>query len=627
MLYAHSNEEEMVMEKKLPISFEPYKEESLDSYIIRLTEANHYSTPDWIKTMIDMMPGCRLQFLSDKELQALSDITDTAIDKLEYISLKRSLEKKSAQPIEIYNNPVPLYFVNKKSARICPLCLKEKPFIRQIWDLYSYTACSKHGVYLIDKCPSCGKKISWSRSNICICLCGADIRNAAVELADNIMVSSIIEEKLFPSEQKQDNNKSIIDSLSLLSFLKILSIFSGLLKGQIDATGKFLNKHREPQIMNNLLVKAYSLLEDWPLNFIKILDKQLSDPIHNQVYFKLLHRVLKREFEDSNESFIYEAFLKYATETWKGGYISQIRSLDKGVKMKRNYLSMVDACKILHVRHETVERLIEEGQLDGEITEVGSRKRVLISKASVEQFKVKMEHGITLKEAAYRLDMGHESVAELARKGYLTALVHPSDGHASWLISLDSLNMLLSNIERCLLYKDGVTIGFYHVMRRLSVHSFSIVDVIEEILTKRLNPVILCPAPGLSRFLFLQADVDKLLEDNRNKKKCQMLTVIDVADNLHVKQEVAAFWIDRGIITAENIIDGDRKKRLVLPNELDNFKNKYVTSSQIAKVYAVSPKNLIKNLSEKKIIPISGPNIDGGRQYLYKRNDIFYSLF
>jgi hypothetical protein len=47
---------------------------------------------------------------------------------------------------------------------------------------------------------------------------------------------------------------------------------------------------------------------------------------------------------------------------------------------------------------------------------VGSRKRVLINKIIVDQFKEKMENGITLQEAAYRLDIGHESVAELARK-------------------------------------------------------------------------------------------------------------------------------------------------------------------------------------------------------------------
>lgn len=133
--------------------------------------------------------------------------------------------------------------------------------------------------------------------------------------------------------------------------------------------------------------------------------------------------------------------------------------------------------------------------------------------------------------------------------------------------------MLLKDIEKCILPQIGTTVDFYQLLRRLSASSFSIVDVIEEFLARRLSPVALCTAIELSKFLFLEEDIGKILDDYRIKKKDNRLSVIDVADNLHIKQEVAAFGIDRGIIYAEEVLEGNRKRRLVLPDDLEKFKN------------------------------------------------------
>jgi len=609
------------MLKKLLITETPYEDESLDSYILRLTEANSYTTPDWIRRMVGAAPVYRMQFSNDEQLKGLSELSGISEVVLKQMSLSFNDGEGAVKQVKFMGQLVPIYLVNRGTARYCPKCLQEKPVMLQIWDLHCYTACTKHGNYLLDKCPSCGSKISWSRTGVCSCSCGADLRDAETEATADIVVSSLIKDKLLP-QGESGNSDRIPLTLPLFSILRLLAAFTGLLRGYIDTTGKVLAGYRDIHYMNTEMAEAYKLFENWPINFYKCLDIQLNDPIKGQLYFKSLCRVLKRDYSYGSENFVYNSFIQYVVEHWKGGYVSRIRSFDKEVRMNRRYLSMADVRKILNARPETVERLIKEGNLEGKIIDVGSRKQILVNRDSVEILQKKMKSAISLKEASYLLDIGHESVVELVRKGYLTALVRPSDGQASWVINLDSINALLNNIENSLLYNKGKTLDFYYLLRRLSASSMTITDVLESILAKKLSPVALCPAIGFSKFLFLEDDIDNILDTRRNEKRENMLTVLDIADSLHVKQEVVAFWIDRGIILADNVIDGDKRKRLVLPTELEKFNNQYVTGSQLAKVYYISPKKLILNLKEQGIIPISGPTIDGGRQYLFYRKHI-----
>lgn len=47
------------------------------------------------------------------------------------------------------------------SYRFCPMCLKERLYIRLLWKMGPVTSCVEHNVYLVDTCPGCNEQIKF----------------------------------------------------------------------------------------------------------------------------------------------------------------------------------------------------------------------------------------------------------------------------------------------------------------------------------------------------------------------------------------------------------------------------------------------------------------------------------
>lgn len=77
------------------------------------------------------------------------------------------------------DEPIPKRFLTVDRQRNCPRCLQERGRRPAAWDLVWASACLKHGVRLIDRCPKCRKALSWHRRDTTRCSCGFDLRQAS----------------------------------------------------------------------------------------------------------------------------------------------------------------------------------------------------------------------------------------------------------------------------------------------------------------------------------------------------------------------------------------------------------------------------------------------------------------
>ena len=89
---------------------------------------------------------------------------------------------------------------------------------------------------------------------------------------------------------------------------------------------------------------------------------------------------------------------------------------------------------------------------------------------------------------------------------------------------------------------------------------------------------------------------------------------------------VAAFWIDRGFISAEIKVHQRYRHRKVLRSSIEEFQAKYVTAVELAGQTNTSPRKIISVLREQNIFPISGKLVDGGRQYLFWKKKVLTHL-
>ncbi|WP_407669507.1 TniQ family protein [Paenibacillus ehimensis] len=64
--------------------------------------------------------------------------------------------------------------------RFCPMCLREKPYRKDIWELSLLVICPIHNCLMIDRCGGCGAKINPYRQSLLSCKCGFDYRQSMI---------------------------------------------------------------------------------------------------------------------------------------------------------------------------------------------------------------------------------------------------------------------------------------------------------------------------------------------------------------------------------------------------------------------------------------------------------------
>lgn len=154
----------------------PYEDESLAGYLIRLAQSNYYSSPNWILRLAGL-PVNRKILLSAQPNQPsrLSQLIKLSDEQLKIMTLV------SLQLAKIMD-PVPYNFY-KNAIALCPSCLLESPYCRQVWDWNLAGICDVHQCLLISSCAGCQKKIRWVRAEVTRCRCGFDFRHQKTKLA------------------------------------------------------------------------------------------------------------------------------------------------------------------------------------------------------------------------------------------------------------------------------------------------------------------------------------------------------------------------------------------------------------------------------------------------------------
>lgn len=182
--------------QKIRIHPQPFKDETLSSWFCRMA-AKHLTTP--LTFMNSYLRDYRVLYNGDLDwgredfISALSEKTGIKREKIFSLSL-RSYEGFLFEEQKKYSSYKP--FINQVNfrggknrgfaVRFCPYCLREQEYFRKKWRLSFSTACIKHKVFLLDRCPQCGEPLTiqrWreSKENFHCWKCGFEFRKAEAE--------------------------------------------------------------------------------------------------------------------------------------------------------------------------------------------------------------------------------------------------------------------------------------------------------------------------------------------------------------------------------------------------------------------------------------------------------------
>ena len=261
-------------------------------------------------------------------------------------------------------------------------------------------------------------------------------------------------------------------------------------------------------------------------------------------------------------------------------------------------VTLGEARLILGVSHASIRKMLRSGDL----TCTGDEGRgvpLAIARADVERLAASGVGALTLKEAASRLGTTPARTRQLVEAGLIEGRKAPFE---PWVVSATSVQGLLERLQQGVVAetKSGSGMHLERAIRILSKRGVDFASAVAMLADGRLRVGGLDPAAaGLKRFL---VEVERTVGRTEG-------SVSAVAERLGVKWQAAAHLVARGLLvpTAAGA---------------DHFRALYISGAELARNRGTSPKALLAAMAGEGNAPVTGPSVDGGRQYFYRRTDV-----
>lgn len=172
-----------VVDNQLLLHPNPRQGENLAGYLLRLASLNCLQHP------LEL-----LEYLGQKSISRYQPPLTPQLGVYSLEKLAKQLKQPSgkisaiAWPLDVrvgkyrrflYQGLAwPLELLRHDYRAWCPYCLSETSLHRADWDWHLYTCCHKHQTILLDKCPSCFKRVSWHYASLHHCRCGFPLHTA-----------------------------------------------------------------------------------------------------------------------------------------------------------------------------------------------------------------------------------------------------------------------------------------------------------------------------------------------------------------------------------------------------------------------------------------------------------------
>lgn len=254
----------------LPLRLDPEPGESLNGFLLRLTERNGRKHPReilGIQAAQVSFPG----YGTDPEFaKTLSIIAGRPVGSLLPLCAERtgSSEVAGAPLLRYQGQLLRPFDLHHRQRSVCPACLAEQVVHRARWDLLGLGDCSRHGTQLIWRCPACDEAIGWDRCGMSACRCGADMRRAEVPASreDRLALATYLEGRM---EGEAVVGPTLLDGLELYQAIRVMLLLGAL---RLGARPWGVAYHARAQDRHDLLSTGFKLAGTRAGGIVHLLD-------------------------------------------------------------------------------------------------------------------------------------------------------------------------------------------------------------------------------------------------------------------------------------------------------------------------------------------------------------------
>ncbi len=525
----------------------------------------------------------------------------------------------------VFSNGLMTADFNHSQLRWCPLCFQESAHLRGPWLLKISCVCNRHGNWLQERCPDCGSVQYLEKVNFDQCGCGTSLAEAraASPVADSVFrLSQAVEASI-------DGNPALpgFPSLSLPEWLKLISYL-----GQFTETcqplkpGKIANMH-QLDTASALMSQTGYLLDSWPKNFHALLvaiqcQTESGGKTKTRIRdtFGTLYHVLYTDLSAPCFQFLRDEFEHYLHERWSGVVNKRHRSFKPETLARHPRVTLKQAAKKAGVAPSTVRHFVRAEVIAGNQIELPSgRKLRSVDEQSLKQIAVLAKGCVTLGEAAKQLALPKGRVRELISEGILKPLVSRQlCNAATWSIPMQQVQGLFFAGTEASYLPPTISVG--HILKHWHLRDGEFINLIRAILECQIQPVGNPTEPVPLGNIQLDEQQTQQWRVEIRYASGASISVDEAAHRLGLKQQVAYDLVKQGLLATTN---DDLPGRRVPQASLEDFKATYVSLAEYAGSLKRAPRWLLQTLSVR---PVTGPTIDGSRQYFFRRSDLHSEL-
>jgi hypothetical protein len=201
---------------KFLISPEPFDDESIPGYVMRLSKENKYEA-SWVYSLLKRNPEVSLQNPDNDLIKKISSLTSVSESKIRKMLLTENING---------NGTIPKKYIHYNKRKLCPKCLLESTYHRKIWDFVFFAACPKHYCILIDKCPGCKKGLKFQGSELKFCNCNWDLTKteAILSTEEDISLSKYIYNKFYGYKDQMFDKNNPFSTINLFDLFKVIDL-------------------------------------------------------------------------------------------------------------------------------------------------------------------------------------------------------------------------------------------------------------------------------------------------------------------------------------------------------------------------------------------------------------------
>ena len=609
----------------LPNGLDPFADESLAGFIMRMTANHGFSKPMALLRPLALEGSTLRQAV----LQANAHPSMADYLALRTEELGRLTASAEGQTCSVLGHELAQDLVALSGRKVCPRCVGETPYHRAHWDLTLMTVCPVHAVHMLGNCPECHRAMNWKVGPITHCSspkCAADLRWAETahvpetEMGGVRGLHRLLASGSCPEIADDVRRLSVSNQIQLVFHL---GCYARGRNGMVRPTN-FAADHADE--VHLVLGAGWQMCANWPASFHELLDRRRSAATAQKRYgirkhFGTLRSWLERNGEPyarligSELTAYIVAHPEFATRA------PEIKQTRAAAPVEQRSMTMAEARDVLGVGFDTIHALAVAHDLYL-VPPTGSGAPALLRADRVHALQAERAGLLTKEEVRDLLGSVKRTVDKLREAGLLPS---EPDHQGTVRYPTSGVEALLADLESRVTpgaKKPKRTVTMATITRMVPIPDFDLCDVIVAIRAGTIAPVALdAKARGLHRFLFKQADVDRFVAA-LTQTEGRTLSVVEAAAELGVKQEVAYGWVRSGHLATVTVNSPTETGRRITEAALATFRQEYVTAAEFARLHRLGKKWAGRNLIEFGVKAVSGPSVDGARQFLFRRADL-----